>query len=322
MPLIENSSYKKPFYYWNGHWETILPSMFRKIEGVAYQRERLELSDGDFVDLDCLNQDSSKLAIITHGLEGNSDRHYAKGMAKHFFQNGWDAIAWNCRGCSGDINRLPRFYHHGATEDLAAVVQHALDSNRYKTMVLIGFSMGGSMTLKYLGELGTAVNPTVKTGVVFSVPCNLGASASELDKPSRKFYLNRFLNKLSVKIKEKSQRFPKMINAEGFDQIKSFREFDNRYTAPLHGFKNADDFYERASCGPYLPTIQKPVLIVNAWSDPFLPTSCYPTDFAKSHKYVHLETPKHGGHTAFSLVGKKENWMEVRALEFISNNIA
>jgi hypothetical protein len=181
--------------------------------------------------------------------------------------------------------------------------------------------MGGSMTLKYLGELGTAVNPTVKTGVVFSVPCDLGASASELDKASRKFYLNRFLKKLSVKIKEKSKRFPKLINAEGFDQIKSFREFDNRYTAPLHGFKNADDFYERASCGPYLPTIQKPVLIVNAWSDPFLPTSCYPTDFAKSHQYVYLETPKYGGHTAFLLAGKKENWMELRALEFINHNI-
>ena len=179
MPLIENSSYKKPFYYWNGHWETIIPSMFRKIEGVAYQRERLELNDGDFVDLDCLKQDSSKLVIITHGLEGNSDRHYAKGMAKHFFQNGWDAIAWNCRGCSGDINRLPRFYHHGATEDLAAVVQHALDSNRYKTIVLIGFSMGGSMTLKYLGERGIAVNSTVKT-VFLIIKCS--NSACKLNK--------------------------------------------------------------------------------------------------------------------------------------------
>jgi predicted alpha/beta-fold hydrolase len=165
--------------------------------------------------------------------------------------------------------------------------------------------MGGSMTLKYLGERGMGVNPTIKTGVVFSVPCDLGASASELDKASRKFYLNRFLKKLSVKIKEKSKRFPKLINAEGLDQIKSFREFDNRYTAPLHGFKNADDFYERASCGPYLPKIQKPVLVVNAWSDPFLPTSCYPIDFARSHQYVHLETPKHGGHTCVFVIGKR-----------------
>ncbi|MCX8492467.1 MAG: alpha/beta fold hydrolase [Cyclobacteriaceae bacterium] len=321
MALIENSSYKKPFYYWNGHWETIVPSMFRKIDGVTYQRERLELPDGDFVDLDELKQDSSKLVIITHGLEGNSNRHYAKGMAKYFFQNGWDAIAWNCRGCSGHTNRLPRFYHHGATEDLAAVVQHALDRKRYKTIVLIGFSMGGSMTLKYLGERGIEVDPTLKTAVVFSVPCDLGASASELDKTSRKFYLNRFLKKLSVKIKAKSQRFPKMIDAEGFDQIKSFREFDNRYTAPLHGFKNADDFYEKASCGPYLIHIKKPVLIVNSWSDPFLPLACFPIDIAKSHEYVHLETPKHGGHTAFSLIGKKENWMELRALEFISQII-
>ena len=107
MPLIVESSYRPPAYLLNGHWETIIPSTFRKITDVAYQRERLELADGDFLDLDWLKQSSAKLVIISHGLEGSSERHYAKGMAKFFYRHGWDALAWNCRGCSGEMNRLP-----------------------------------------------------------------------------------------------------------------------------------------------------------------------------------------------------------------------
>ncbi len=318
MPLIEKSSYKKPFYLLNGHWETIIPSTFRKIEGVSYHRERLELKDGDFLDLDWLCNNNSKLVIISHGLEGSSDRHYSKGLAKYFFAQDWDAVAWNCRGCSGEINRLPRFYHHGATEDISEVVNHAIQSKKYTTIALVGFSMGGSMTLKYMGENGLSLHPEIKGAVTFSVPCHLGSSAKELDKPSKIFYLNRFLKKLQKKIEAKSKQFPALVNASGFEQIKSFRDFDNRYTSPLHGFKDADDFYERASSGSYISSIQKPTLIVNSLSDPFLPKECYPFEIAQCHNHVHLETPQHGGHVGFSLTGKKENWMEVRAFEFLT----
>jgi uncharacterized protein len=328
MPLIKNSTYQKPFYLFNGHWETIVPSTFRKIKGVAYERERLELSDGDFLDLDWLKNKgenkseaknkTSKLVIISHGLEGSSERHYSKGMAKYFSQRGWDAIAWNCRGCSGEINRLPRFYHHGATEDLDAVVQHAINKNQYDTIALVGLSMGGSLTLKYFGENAGKLHPSIKTGVVFSVPCDLGSSARELDKPEKKFYLNRFLKKLGKKIKEKSKIFPELISYENFDKIKSFREFDNRYTAPLHGFKDANDFYQRASSGNYIAAIQLPTLIVNALNDPFLPKTCFPFSIAENHLHVNLETPIHGGHVGFTLAGREENWMEVRAFEFTS----
>ncbi len=320
MPLIKNSSYQKPFYLFNGHWETIVPSTFRKVKGVAYERERLELSDGDFLDLDWLKNKSSQLVIISHGLEGSSDLHYSKGMAKYFFQRGWDAIAWNCRGCSGEINRLPRFYHHGDTEDLGAVIEHAISKNQYKEIALVGLSMGGSLTLKYFGENARKLPSVIKAGATFSVPCNLGSSARELDKPEKKFYLNRFLKKLGNKIREKSKIFPELISYGGFEKIKSFREFDTRYTAPLHGFKNADDFYERASSGNYIASIQTPTLIVNALSDPFLPTACFPFGVAENHEYVSLETPTYGGHVGFTLAGKEENWMEVRAYEFISKN--
>ena len=205
MPLIKKSSYQKPFYLFNGHWETIIPSAFRTIKDVTYQRERLELADGDFLDLDWLRDQSQKLVVISHGLEGSSERHYSKGMAKYFSQRGWDAVAWNCRGCSGEINRLPRFYHHGATEDIAAVIQHAINLKKYSTIALVGFSMGGSMTLKYLGENSKKLHPSIKGGVALSVPCDLGASARELDRPNQLFYRNRFLKKLEKK--KQSQNF-------------------------------------------------------------------------------------------------------------------
>ncbi|NOT74350.1 MAG: alpha/beta fold hydrolase [Cyclobacteriaceae bacterium] len=317
MPIIPSSDYKAPFYLFNGHLETIIPSAFRKIKGVHYERERLELSDGDFIDLDWLRKDSKKLMIVSHGLEGNSERHYSKGMASYFFNRGWDALAWNCRSCSGEINRLERFYHHGATEDLNEVIQHAIEKNQYDSIVLVGISMGGSLTLKYLGENGDHLPSVVKGGAAFSVPCHLGSSAKELDKPNKRFYLNRFLKKLGKKIKQKSEKFPDRVSYKGFDKIKSFEEFDTRYTSPLHGFKNAADFYERAASLPHIPHIKTPTLIVNALNDPFLPEACYPYDIAKDHPHVYLQTPERGGHTGFTLAGKDENWMEVRAFEFL-----
>jgi predicted alpha/beta-fold hydrolase len=317
LPLIE-STYRPPFYLFNGHMETIVPSMFRKISDVVYTRERLELPDGDFVDLDWLRQGSKRLMIVSHGLEGSSERHYSKGMARYFSRNGWDALAWNCRSCSGEMNRLPRFYHHGATEDLTCVINHSI-SRGYHEIVLVGISMGGSMTLKYLGENTSTLPSQIQAGIAFSVPCHLASSASELDRPEKRFYLKRFLKKLSKKIKAKESMFPGIVSHERFEQIKSFREFDNRYTAPLHGFENADDFYQRASCLPHLQSIKVPTLLVNALNDPFLTKECYPKMLASDHDLLYLETPSRGGHTGFCLIGKIENGMEERALGFVQS---
>ena len=316
MPLINSSYSNPPFYLFNSHLETVVPSMFRKVEG-EYERERLELTDGDFLDLDWMSGQREKLVIISHGLEGSSERHYVKGVAHYFYQRGWDALGWNCRGCSGEMNRLPRFYHHGATEDIAAVIDHAIQK-KYSHIVLVGFSMGGSMSLKYLGERKDQLPSEIKAAVTFSVPCDLGSSARELDKPNKKFYLNRFLKKLEKKIRAKSLKFPQLISSEGFENIKTFRDFDNRYTAPLHGFADADDFYTKASSGSFISSIQIPTLIVNAINDPFLSEACYPFDIAKTSAHVHLETPARGGHVGFTLAGMTESWMEVRAFEFIN----
>jgi uncharacterized protein len=314
MPLIPSSYKTPPYFLFNSHAETIIPSIFRKVVG-DYERERLELVDGDFIDIDWMRSNNKKLVIISHGLEGSSERHYSKGMAKYFYDRDWDALAWNCRGCSGVMNRLPRFYHHGATEDIAAVIDHVIQL-KYEHITLVGFSMGGSMSLKYVGERRGMLPTQVRSAVTFSVPCDLKSSATELDKPSKKFYLNRFLKKLEKKIRAKSALFPEQISTAGLEKIKTFREFDNKYTAPLHGFADADDFYAKASSGPYIHSIEIPTLIVNALNDPFLPDECYPVEIAKNHLNVYLETPSRGGHVGFSLYGTSESWMERRAYEF------
>jgi predicted alpha/beta-fold hydrolase len=318
--LIVESPYRPVPYLTNGHLETIVPSAFRKVKGVLYQRQRLELEDGDFLDLDWLvNNDvrTTKLVIISHGLEGSSDRHYSRGMAKYFRQRGWDALAWNCRSCSGELNRLARFYHHGDTADLDRVITEGFRKG-YDHVALCGFSMGGSFSMKYLGERGVSVDPRLKGAVGFSVPCSLGASAAELDKPSKSFYRNRFLRKLGKKILAKSFLYPDRISHAGYEKIRTFREFDDRYTASLHGFKDAADFYARSSSDQYLADIAVPALIVNAANDPFLPPACFPRDIAREHPYFHLEIPARGGHVGFTLGSGEENYMERRAFEFLN----
>jgi uncharacterized protein len=159
----------------------------------------------------------------------------------------------------------------------------------------------------------------VKAAVTFSVPCDLVSSVKELNKPSRSFYRNRFLKKLAKKIEMKAKLFPEVLSYKDFNKIKTFESFDSRYTAPLHGFADAQDFYIRASCQNHLLAIQVPVLIVNAANDPFLTEPCYPKEIASVSTSIHLEIPKQGGHVGFSLFNSSTNWMELRALEFISS---
>lgn len=318
MPILSGSSYqKRPFYLVNGHMETIVPSLFRKIDGVAYTRERLELADGDFLDVDWLRSGSDKLLVISHGLEGSSDRHYVKGAARYFHERGWDVLAWNYRSCSEEMNRLPRMYHHGVTDDLEAVINQGLEK-QYQEINLLGFSMGGSTTLKYLGEQGDAVDRRITGAVVFSVPCNLWDSAVQLAKKKNRFYKDRFLGKLKKKIAIKAAMFPDLIDIEGLEVITTFDEFDERYTAPLHGFKDAQDFYVSSSSDQFYHNIRVRSIIINALNDPLLGDKCYPFDIVKNHSYLSLETPKLGGHVGFTRISGPA-WMEERAFEFLVN---
>ena len=301
----------------NGHFETIAPNVLRKVKGMAYERERITLPDGDFLDLDWLDRGSRKLALLTHGLEGDSSRTYVMGMARIFHQNGWDVLAWNCRSCSGEMNRAQRMYHHGDIEDIGQVMDHALHRKNYETVVMSGFSMGANITMKYLGVHGKNLPEPVRAAVVFSAPTDLRAGAEILDHASNIIYRKRFLFYLKQKMVLKNGQYPGVIDLENFKKIKVWRDFDEYFSAPLNCFRDAAEFYEKASAKNFMAGIAIPTLLVQAVNDPILPPSCYPKDLCQKHPHLHLEMPRHGGHVGFWKPGKEFAWSEERAMDFL-----
>jgi uncharacterized protein len=318
MPIIEPSLYKAPFLLNNGHVQTILPSFMRRLDDSFFSRERIDTDDDDFLDVDWAKTGSDKIAILSHGLEGNSRRHYMIGMAAMLNRMGWDALAWNYRGCSGETNRQLRMYHNGAIDDLDRVIRHVLANGAYETVALIGFSLGGNLTLLYLGSKGTALDSRIKKAVVFSAPCDLRSSAQALAMPGNRLYMKQFLVSLHQKIKAKIEIMPDAINDNQYSHIKNFKDFDDRYTAPIHGFKDAEDYWSKCSSGHVIPEIKIPTLIVNALNDPFLAGGCYPVQQASVSRYVFLETPASGGHVGFMRFnGDGAYWSEMRSREFL-----
>lgn len=319
MPLIHRSSYPgSPRYLFNGHLQTIVPSALRKVRGLTYERERLELEDGDFLDLDWVDRDSKRLVIITHGLEGDSSRAYVRGTAKLFAQNGWDVLAWNCRSCSGEMNRAFRLYNHGEIGDIDAVIRQALRTRRYEEIALVGYSMGGNITLKYLGVHGQDAPAAITRAAVFSAPTDLRSSAQQLDVSSNSFYKKRFLKKLSLKVRLKAEQHPGRLDVTRLAGVQVWRDFDEAFSAALGGYRDADDFYQQASAVHFMPGIRVPVLLVNAQNDPILTPECAPTELAKEHDCIFLETPRTGGHVGFMVAGDEFTWAERRALEFVT----
>jgi predicted alpha/beta-fold hydrolase len=231
---------------------------------------------------------------------------------------GWDVLAWNYRSCGGVMNRQPRFYHSGATDDLDVIVRHGLGQG-YRAMALAGFSMGGNLALQYLGEQGEGVDSRIAGAVTFSVPCDLAGGADVLALPSRRLYMSRFIRDLKPKMAEKARRFPNLITMEGYDGIRSFHQFDERYTAPLHGFASAEDYWYRASSLFRLRDIRVPALVVNAADDPFLSADCFPEDPAVRGAWTQLEVTRYGGHVGFVQRGLRGRyWSEQRAADFLA----
>lgn len=301
-------------FLFSGHLETIYPAILRTVE-LAYERERILTPDQDFLDLDWLKQGSKKLVIISHGLEGNSGRAYMKGMARAFFGQGFDVVAWNFRGCSDEMNHRLRFYHSGATDDLDAVVMHAR-RQEYSELYLIGFSLGGNLTLKYLGERRPW--PELRKAIVFSTPLDLYTSCLKISKPANRIYANRFLTSLKEKIIRKSSSMAG-LDLKGIEKISTILAFDDHYTAPLHGFQNAMDYYKKCSSIHFIESITIPVLIVNAQNDPFLSELCYPVAQCRNHPFTKFENPRHGGHVGFTQFNKNGlYWSEERALSFFA----
>lgn len=318
MPFIDESGYEPPLIFRNAHLNTLYAALGRKVKGVTFRRERLSTPDGDFIDLDWSEVGSSRLLILLHGLEGNSCRPYILGMTRVFNAQGWDVAALNFRGCSGEPNLLPRSYHIGDTADLRQVVHHVLNRGVHRQVALSGFSLGGNVILKFLGEDPDAVPREICAAAVFSVPCDIATANVEIDKWKNRLYRWRFMRSLNAKMRRKAELWPDLVKMPPA-KPSHFRDFDNYFTAPLHGFADAHDYWTRCGSIRFIPHIRVPALMVNAQDDTFLSPACYPVGIAEKHPLFYLETPAYGGHVGF-VTSSQDGvyWSERRAWKFIS----
>lgn len=315
------TAYRPPILFRSAHLQTIYPTLYRKTPLITTERERIETPDGDFLDLDWSSKNGGRrLAVLTHGLEGHSRGHYCQGMAAALQRAGWEVLAWNFRGCSGEPNRKLQSYHSGATGELRIVLDHVFSTTDYEQIALVGFSLGGNLMLKYLGDAKDQLDPRICGAVALSVPCDLASSARKLEQWQNRIYMARFMRSLRAKVLEKATRFPDQISTQRLDRMRTFAEFDDVYTGPIHGFKNADDYWAQCSCRHVLADIRIPALLISAQDDPFLTAECYPHEAAKMNTLFQLETPRHGGHLGFLDFNKaQEYWSERRAVEFLKN---
>ena len=321
MPIID-SAYKPPFLFRNGFVSTLYSGLARRVNGLKQERERITLSDSDFLDLDWsfANNKTDKVIVTLHGLEGNGQRPYMTGVAKLFNENDVDAVCVNFRGCSGEPNLKYRSYHSGATGDLVDIINHLVSTKHYSEIYFHGISLGANMILKYLGERND-VPSQIKGVVAVSVPCDLSGSCEELHAFKNILYHDNFKRYLVKRLKIKQLQHSEKLSIKEITSIKTLKDFDNVYTSKAHGFSDALDYYEQCSSLQFLSNIKTPTLIINALNDSFLSPECYPVKEAKENQHLYLEMPKHGGHVGFIQSGDYY-YNEKRAIEFfgISKN--
>jgi predicted alpha/beta-fold hydrolase len=320
MPIV-NSIYKPSFFYKNGHFSTIYSAKLRVPPGLVQDRERIILPDNDFIDIDWsfTEKSSGKVAVLLHGLEGNAQRTYIKGAANELLKNDYDVAAMNYRGCSGENNLAYQSYHSGKTDDLDFLINHILQKEIYKEIVLVGFSLGANLLLKYLGERDV-LPEEIKKGVAISVPISLKGSLESLNEPKNWPYRTVFLKSLRKKYKLKMKQYPNKMSVTELKKVKTLKDFDDIYTSKAHGFKNAYDYYEKNSSKQFLPTIKIPILILNAKNDSFLSVDCYPFESAELSKFIYLETPPFGGHVGFHLTNETY-YSEKRTITFLNEKL-
>ena len=319
MPIIK-STYQPSHIWKNQHVSTIYPSVFRKVNGINYTRERIELSDGDFLDLDWSKsaENNTKLAILTHGFLGNSTRSYLLGGVKAFNLADYDALAWNHRGLGGENNRFERITIHGSSDDLEAVINHALSLKKYTEIVLVGYSKGGNISLKYAGEKGDKIPSEIKKIIAISSPTDMQGSVDAMGKKG--FYAERFKSKLLKFLQNRAELIDAQLLKE-FTKYKYLDDFTDYYIAPLHGFKDARDYYNSCAAMHVVDKIRVPTLLLNAQNDPVLSDSCAMLDIAKNSDFIFSEFPNHGGHCGFYQPNSNElYWGDNRIIEFAKNH--
>ena len=312
-------SYSPPWWLKNGHLQSIYPSVFRRLNDDFLSRHRLETDDGDFLEFDVAVAGNRRALVISHGLEGHSRRPYMLGMARAAFDAGWDVYLWNFRSCGGNPNRLLTSYHSGQTKDLSAVVNHTV-AQGYAEVSLVGFSIGGNKTLIYLGDASVQKTSQLNAAVAFSVPLDLFSTSVQLARKKNRLYMKNFLGSFKQKLLEKQRLFPGDVNLNGFEQIKNFHQFDQRYTAPMNGFSSAEEYWEKSSSKQFLATIRHPTLLISALDDPFLTPECFPFHAVERNDSLELETPKYGGHVGFmAFSSEKQYWSERRAIQYLNS---
>ncbi|MCI5064624.1 alpha/beta fold hydrolase [bacterium] len=312
--------FEPPRFFRNPDLQTVLGSSLRPIRPRPATRERIQTSDGDFLDLDLMGPESSHVVIICHGLEGSAQRAYVQGMARTLLEYRDETVptiaALNFRGCSGEPNRKPYSYHSGSSDDLREVIAHL--STRFPEISLVGFSLGGNVVLKYLGEMGARGESPIARAVAISVPVDLAGCAERLALPRNRFYMRRFLRMLHEKLSAKEAMFPNEISVSNFHELETFADFDGRYIAPLHGFRDAKDYWEQCSSLPLLSQIRVPTLLINAQDDPFLHPRCFPHEVATVNPHFSLLTPQYGGHVGFfHTPWDRVYWSEQQTAQFL-----
>ena len=289
-----------------GHWQTISAALFPP-PPVHFQRERWDTPDGDFIDIDFAGNAQAHLMVLLHGLEGCSDSHYARLLAHEMPAAGWRIAIPHWRGCSGEPNRKPRAYHSGDTKELDWILRrfgHQVD--------VVGVSLGGNVLLKWMGERAGEAKAIVRRAAAISAPLDLAAAGAALDRGvNRLLYTRMFLSTLKPKSLAQLDRFPGIFDRAKLSRSTTFREFDNLYTAPRHGFRDVDHYWTSSSSGPWLERIAVPTLVLNARNDPFLPERALVEASRKTAPSVLLEFPRTGGH-----VGFRGPWLARRLIRF------
>ncbi|MGE5220000.1 MAG: hydrolase, partial [Chloroflexota bacterium] len=304
-----------------GHLQTIYARSLAPIYSVPYRRERWDTPDGDFIDLDWLDDsstDGTRLLVLFHGLEGYSKSHYALSLMAKAAQHGWRGVVPHFRGCSGEANRLTRSYHSGDSREIDWILRRLKHENPGSKLYAVGVSLGGNMLLKWLGEESTAAHAVVERAVAVSTPLDLVAAANQLDRGLRRFiYTNYFLKYLRPKALAKITAHELRFDARALRASRTFRQFDDLFTAPIHGFKDAVDYWTQSSSKPWLKEIELPTLVINARNDPFLPESALPGAEDVS-AWVTLDFPLEGGHVGFVTGGfpGRLDWLPKKILWF------
>jgi hypothetical protein len=318
MPLI--ASRFRPAWWLRGHHaQTLWPAFFRRRRQLAVEWERLELDDGDFLDLAWSGPKEGRIVLFLHGLQGSIESHYAGGMMRALNRRGFRVCLMHFRGCGREINRLPISYHSGKTDDPQRVLDYITDSRGQAPFAAVGISLGGNVLLKWLGEQADAT--PLARAVAISVPFRLADAARRLERGASRLYQRHLVSSLQAAYREKFSRIPSPLDVD-VDRLDTFTLFDDQVTAPLHGFEGVDDYYARSSCRQFIPSIRIPTLILHARSDPFMLRDT-PPDARELPEKVWLEIPEHGGHVGFiegPIPGMARYYAERRVADWLAGS--